>query len=110
MQCVCFGGFAFHAERRQLLGAGEEVHLTPKAFDLLGLLIERAPAVVKKPDIHKALWPDTFVSDAGRRPNSDRQRAARLSCVRRGHLHGHPACRTIVLVHHGQSLRTRQRV
>jgi DNA-binding winged helix-turn-helix (wHTH) protein len=61
---VRFGGFAFHAERRQLLRDGVEVHLTPKAFDLLALLIERAPAVVLKADIHQRLWPGTFVSDA----------------------------------------------
>ena len=36
---VRFGAFVFHAERRQLLHDGAEVHLTPKAFDLLGLLI-----------------------------------------------------------------------
>jgi DNA-binding winged helix-turn-helix (wHTH) protein len=59
-----FGPFTFHADRRQLLRDGEEVHLTPKAFDLLALLIERAPAVVRKPEIHTRLWPETFVSDA----------------------------------------------
>ncbi len=59
-----FGAFAFHADRRQLLREGANVHLTPKAFDLLALLIERAPAVVPKPEIHARLWPDTFVSDA----------------------------------------------
>jgi DNA-binding winged helix-turn-helix (wHTH) protein len=59
-----FGAFTFHADRRQLLREGANVHLTPKAFDLLALLIERAPAVVPKPEIHVRLWPDTFVSDA----------------------------------------------
>ena len=39
-------------------------HLTPKAFDLLALLIARAPAVVPKPEIHAHLWPGAFVSDA----------------------------------------------
>jgi DNA-binding winged helix-turn-helix (wHTH) protein len=61
---VRFGAFAFHPDRRQLLRDGVDVHLTPKAFDLLELLIERAPAVVSKKEIHKALWPETFVSDA----------------------------------------------
>ncbi|WP_110173365.1 protein kinase domain-containing protein [Luteitalea pratensis] len=59
-----FGPFTFHADRRQLLRDGANVHLTPKAFDLLALLIERAPAVVPKPEIHVCLWPDRFVSDA----------------------------------------------
>jgi len=61
---VRFSGFTFHTDRRQLLRDGAEVHLTPKAFDLLALLIERAPAVVSKADIHGHLWPATFVSDA----------------------------------------------
>jgi DNA-binding winged helix-turn-helix (wHTH) protein len=64
MVSVRFGAFAFHADRRQLLRHGADVHLTPKAFDLLALLIERAPAVISKADIHKRLWPGTFVSDA----------------------------------------------
>jgi DNA-binding winged helix-turn-helix (wHTH) protein len=59
-----FGAFVFHPERRQLLRQDEEVHLTPKAFDLLALLIERAPSVVSKTELHKQLWPGTFVSDA----------------------------------------------
>jgi DNA-binding winged helix-turn-helix (wHTH) protein len=59
-----FGAFVFHADRRQLLHDGQDVHLTPKAFDLLALLIQRSPAVVPKADIHAHLWPGTFVSDA----------------------------------------------
>ena len=64
MTSARFGAFAFHADRRQLLRDGADVHLTPKAFDLLALLIERAPAVVSKTEIHSRLWPGTFVSDA----------------------------------------------
>jgi DNA-binding winged helix-turn-helix (wHTH) protein len=61
---VRFGVFAFDSGRRQLFRDEEEVHLTPKAFDLLALLIQRAPAVVSKAEIHAQLWPGTFVSDA----------------------------------------------
>jgi DNA-binding winged helix-turn-helix (wHTH) protein len=61
---VRFGPFVFHTDRRQLLRDGAEVHLTPKALDLLALLIQRAPAVVPKPEIHARLWRGTFVSDA----------------------------------------------
>jgi len=64
MMSVQFGAFVFHADRRQLLRDNMELHLTPKAFDLLGLLIARGPAVVTKRDIHAQLWPGTFVSDA----------------------------------------------
>jgi DNA-binding winged helix-turn-helix (wHTH) protein len=41
-----------------------EIHLTPKAFDLLTLLIASAGRVVTKKELHERLWPDTFVSDA----------------------------------------------
>lgn len=43
---------------------GRRVHLTRKAFDLLTTLIEQAPRVVSKDELHRRLWPDTFVTDA----------------------------------------------
>jgi DNA-binding winged helix-turn-helix (wHTH) protein len=49
---------------RQVFRGAESVHLTRKAFDLLVLLIERRPEAVSKEDIHRYLWPDTFVSEA----------------------------------------------
>src|SRR5262249_35805863 len=33
------------------------------AFDLLALLVHRRPAAMSKRDIHRQLWPDTFVTD-----------------------------------------------
>lgn len=59
-----FGSFEVDDERRQLLHQGEPVHLTPKAFDLLQLLIRAAPRVVAKAELHAALWPTSFVADA----------------------------------------------
>lgn len=59
-----FGPYEFDSERRLLSRRGDEVHLTPKAFDLLTLLIAAAPRVVGKSDLHTTLWPGTFVSDA----------------------------------------------
>ena len=61
---VRFAGMTFDPARRQVANAaGEALHLTPKAFDLLKLLIEQAPRVVTKIDIHEQLWPRAFVSD-----------------------------------------------
>lgn len=54
----------FDASSRQLWVRGTEVHLSPKAFDLLTLIIERRPQAVSKGDLHARLWPDTFVSDS----------------------------------------------
>lgn len=61
---VTFGRFELDESRRQLLKSGSDVHVTPKAFDLLALLIAEAPRVVRKETLHQRLWPDTFVSDA----------------------------------------------
>jgi DNA-binding winged helix-turn-helix (wHTH) protein len=59
-----FHGFTLDTEQRLLVRDGEAVHLTRKAFDLLTVLVEHAPAVVTKHDLHRRLWPDTFVTDA----------------------------------------------
>ena len=40
------------------------IHLTPKGFDLLALLVSEAPRVVPKAELHQRMWPGTFVSDA----------------------------------------------
>jgi DNA-binding winged helix-turn-helix (wHTH) protein len=59
-----FGSFDFDPARRLLLENGREVHLTPKAFDLLALLIDAAPRVVPKSELHDRMWPGGAVSDA----------------------------------------------
>jgi DNA-binding winged helix-turn-helix (wHTH) protein len=61
---VRFGAFALAADSRRLTRSGENLHLTPKAFDLLRLLVEAAPRVVTKTELHERLWPDSFVADA----------------------------------------------
>ena len=58
-----FAAFTPDSDRRQLLRGSAEVHLTPKAFDLLTLLVAEAPRVVSKSELHRHLWPTTFVSD-----------------------------------------------
>jgi DNA-binding winged helix-turn-helix (wHTH) protein len=59
-----FGPFTIDSETRQLLRAGTEVHLSPKAFDLICTLIESRPKVVEKETLHARIWPDTYVVDA----------------------------------------------
>lgn len=59
-----FGEFTLDGAQRRLMRGGEDVHLTPKAFDLLALLIDQAPRVVPKAELHERLWPGTFVSDS----------------------------------------------
>lgn len=59
-----FVPFTLDDEQRTLTRDGLDVHVTPKAFDLLVLLVARAPRVVPKAEIHRHLWKDTYVSDA----------------------------------------------
>jgi DNA-binding winged helix-turn-helix (wHTH) protein len=59
-----FGPFVLDAARRQLFRDSATVHLTPKAFDLLLLLVNAAPRVLSKRELHEQLWPDTYISDA----------------------------------------------
>ena len=60
-----FGRFVFDSDSRQIThDASGAVHLTPKAFDLLALLLAEAPRVLRKAELHERLWPGTFVSDA----------------------------------------------
>jgi DNA-binding winged helix-turn-helix (wHTH) protein len=58
-----FHGFELDAGSRLLRRGGERIHLTRKAFDFLVLLVEQAPRVVTKEELHQQLWPGTFVSD-----------------------------------------------
>jgi DNA-binding winged helix-turn-helix (wHTH) protein len=59
-----FAQFTIDSGTRQLLGGGREIHLSPKAFDLLCVLIETGPKVVEKADLHARIWPNTYVVDA----------------------------------------------
>jgi TolB-like protein/DNA-binding winged helix-turn-helix (wHTH) protein len=60
---VHFANFTLDESRRQLLAAGEPVHLSPKAFQLLSILIQETPRAISKPDLQERLWPDTFVTE-----------------------------------------------
>jgi hypothetical protein len=44
--------------------SGAEVHLSPKAFDLLCALVGSRPNVISKGELFSQIWPDTFVVDA----------------------------------------------
>jgi len=61
---VRFGRFEFDSATRQLLHEKTAVHLSPKAFDLLQILIERRPALVTKAELQDRLWPDVVVVEA----------------------------------------------
>jgi DNA-binding winged helix-turn-helix (wHTH) protein len=58
-----FGEFTLDADLRRLRGRSGEIHLSPKAFDLLLLLVQNRSRVMSKGELQRRLWPDTFVVD-----------------------------------------------
>ena len=58
------GEFVLDPDRRQLWRGEEEVHLQPKAYELLELLVRSRPRALKKLELRRHLWPDTAVTDA----------------------------------------------
>ena len=94
---VSFGSFRLDVETRQLLTDSDSrpAHLSPKAFDLLCVLVENRPKAISKPDLHERLWPSTFVADATlaslvrelREALDDHDRAARF--IRTVHSYGY---------------------
>ena len=61
---VRFQRFCFDSERRQLTRDDEPLHLTPKAFDLLGHLLGRRPNAISQSDLFDLLWPESLVDDS----------------------------------------------
>ena len=59
-----FGDFHLDVGARQLFREGREIRISPKAFELLQLLVEQRTRAVAKAEIHERLWPGTFVSEA----------------------------------------------
>lgn len=60
---VKLGDCVLDRGQRRLLRGESDVHLSPKAFQLLTLLVDGAPNAVSKQEIYDILWPSTFVSD-----------------------------------------------
>lgn len=59
-----FGDCRLDTTRRELLRGGAHVHLSPKAYELLRLLVEHRPRVMSKQELMDMLWPGTFVVEA----------------------------------------------
>jgi DNA-binding winged helix-turn-helix (wHTH) protein len=58
------GEFVVDFDTRQLLRQAEPVHLTPKAYQLLALLVEAQPRALSKDELQQGLWPSTYVDEA----------------------------------------------
>jgi DNA-binding winged helix-turn-helix (wHTH) protein len=93
-----FARFIFDTDTRQLLCSGREVHVSPKAFDLLGFLVEERPRALSKAFLQEHLWRDTFVCEANlpslvselRHAIGDNRREGRF--IRTVHGYGYAFC------------------
>jgi len=61
---IRFGDCEFDSGTRELLRRGRSVHLSPKAYLLLELLLENRPRALGKAEIQEHIWPGVFVSEA----------------------------------------------
>lgn len=68
---VRFGSFVFDTGARELLqqppvtgAASRPIHLSPKAFDVLQILVEQRPNVVGKEALLARVWADKIVEEA----------------------------------------------
>lgn len=59
-----FGECHLDLDARQLFRGGAEVHLSPKGFELLRVLLEDRPRALSKSELLERVWPGVFVSDA----------------------------------------------
>ena len=64
MAAFQFGPFLLDPAKRSLLRDGVPQSLTPKAFDLLALLVRHRERVLSKDELIGTLWPETFVEEA----------------------------------------------
>src|SRR4029077_7512897 len=71
-----FGPFRLDPAERSLLRDGNAVPLTPKAFELLVLLVENRGHLLKKDELIERVWPNTFVEEANLAQNVSALRKA----------------------------------
>jgi DNA-binding winged helix-turn-helix (wHTH) protein/TolB-like protein/tetratricopeptide (TPR) repeat protein len=59
-----FGPFRLDAADRLLLRDKQVVPLTPKAFEMLRILVQSGGRLLSKEELMRSLWPDSFVEEA----------------------------------------------
>ena len=59
-----FGPFRMDTDQRLLMSGEQVIPVTPKVFDTLLVLVERAGKVVEKAELMNLLWPDIFVEES----------------------------------------------
>jgi DNA-binding winged helix-turn-helix (wHTH) protein len=59
-----FSRFRFDSENHLLESEGTPISLTPKAFDILLVLVENGNRLTTKEELMRKVWPDRFVEEA----------------------------------------------
>jgi DNA-binding winged helix-turn-helix (wHTH) protein len=98
---INFGEFTLDTASREFFRDGQAVHISPKAFLLLEVLLERRPAAVPKTALKERLWPSSHVSEASlaslvaelRSALGDDAREPRF--IRTVHTYGYAFCGTV---------------
>lgn len=62
--CYEFGPYRLDLDQRILTRSGDKIALTPKATQLLSLLVSHAGSLVDKDELLKEVWRDTFVDES----------------------------------------------
>src|ERR1044071_4539425 len=62
--CYEFGPYRLDPNERVLTRAGDTISLTPKATEILLLLVVNAGQLVEKDELLQQVWPDTFVEES----------------------------------------------
>ena len=57
----CFSDFVLDVNARELRRGADAIALSPKAYQLLEILLSEQPKALSKLDLQERLWPDTFV-------------------------------------------------
>jgi DNA-binding winged helix-turn-helix (wHTH) protein len=59
-----FGSCVLDDDTRQVCRSGQVVHLAPKAYTLLRLLLHARPRVLSTLELYQQVWPDAVVSES----------------------------------------------
>jgi DNA-binding winged helix-turn-helix (wHTH) protein len=95
---LAFGDCVLDSGTRELWRGGKSVHLEPKAFALLEMLIAARPEAISKSKLQDALWPKTYVSERslarliGDLRSAIGDRAERPRFIRTVHRFGYAFC------------------
>ena len=61
---IQFGECTFDAVQREVRRGPAKIHLSPKGFELLSVLVENRPRAMSKDELLERMWPGLFVAEA----------------------------------------------